>query len=195
MMTPRDTFSFRKFVLADAARYFQVFSGSTETPSKVRVLLILLSPRFIPVLLYRAAYAAYNWHLSPLAKLISLLNFFVFGIEISSRCFIGKGLIFPHTHGTVIGAHSIGENAIIFQGVTIGAKTLDAEYGENTRPIIHDNVTLGAGSKVLGNILIESFVEVGANAVVLKSVPANSIAVGIPARIINKNVSSGDVNA
>lgn len=142
----------------------------------------MLAPRFLPVALCRLAHALHRWRLGPLARLVSLLNFFLFGIEIAVRCPIGPGLFFPHTQGTVIGAWSIGSNATIFQGVTLGARELDFTYTEGSRPVLGDGVTLGAGAKVLGGVVLADGVRVGANAVVIDSLPAGSVAVGVPAR-------------
>jgi serine O-acetyltransferase len=114
----------------------------------------------------------------------SLINFLFFGIEIAVACKIGPGLFFPHTHGTVIGAFTIGKNAVIYQGVTVGAKDLDFTYDAAHRPCIGDNVLLGAGAKVLGGIELGHSVTVAANAVLLSSVPDNVVVGGIPAKIL-----------
>jgi len=119
----------------------------------------------------------------PLAKLVSLLNFMIFGIEISFRCHIGPGLYFPHTQGTVIGAWRIGDNATIYQGVTLGARELDLEYDEQSRPVLGNNVIIGSGAKVLGHVVIGNHAKVGANAVVIQSIPDGATAVG-PVAII-----------
>jgi serine O-acetyltransferase len=137
--------------------------------------------KFPSVLLCRLAHWFALHRMRPIGKLLACLNFVVFGIEISLRCRIGGGLILPHTQGTVIGASSIGRNAIIFQGVTLGAKGLGLIYDEDSRPAIGDGVMIGAGAKVLGGIRIGSGVRIGANAVVLASVPDNAVAVGVPA--------------
>jgi serine O-acetyltransferase len=142
------------------------------------------SPRFIPVLLYRLSHSLHINNFGVIAKILSLLNFFAFGIEIATRCPIGPGLFLPHTHGTVIGALKIGSNATIFQGVTLGAKEIDFSYSEKSRPILGDNVTIGSGAKVIGGIKIGNGVRVGANSVVLSDVPENHLAVGMPARYI-----------
>jgi serine O-acetyltransferase len=88
----------------------------------------------------------------------------------------------PHTSGTVIGAASIGANATIFQGSTLGAKTLVFNYALSHRPKLGSEITVGAGSKILGNICVGDNVIIGANAVVLSDLPANCTAVGIPAK-------------
>jgi serine O-acetyltransferase len=108
----------------------------------------------------------------------------LFGIECTARCSIGPGLLLPHTSGTVIGANLIGNNATIFQGVTLGALIADFDFDPTKRPTIGDDVTVGAGAKVLGGVHVASRATIGANAVVLMSIPEGAVAVGIPAKII-----------
>lgn len=90
----------------------------------------------------------------------------------------------PHSVGVVIGAAQIGKNFTIFQGATIGAAKLDLTFNATLRPQVGNNVTVGAGAKVLGGIMISDHVTIGANAVVLRSLDANTTAVGIPAKPI-----------
>lgn len=178
-------FSFSGYLAADLRRQFRLLNGDgAPLPSGMALWLGVLSPRFVPVLLCRMAHSLYLTRLSPLAKIVSLVNFFLFGIEIAVRCPIGPGLFFPHTQGTVIGAWSIGANATIFQGVTLGALEVDFSYAEEGRPIVGDDVTIGSGAKVLGGVRLENGVRIGANSVVLDSMPAGSLAVGAPARVV-----------
>jgi serine O-acetyltransferase len=178
------SFSLIKCLRADIQRAYKLsHEPYSQIPYGVALWIGILSPRVIPVALCRLAYFFAKVHLSPLAKLISTLNFVLFGIEISPRCQIGKGLFLPHTQGTVIGAFCIGENVTIFQGVTLGARELDFSFQESSRPSVGDNVTIGAGAKVLGGLIVGSGSRIGANAVVLKSIPANVAAAGVPARI------------
>lgn len=143
------------------------------------------NPRFLPVLLFRLARYFYvsKW-LRLLSPIFSWLNVILFGIEITSRCDIGSGLMIPHSVGTVIGAYKIGNNATIFQGVTLGASSLDLAFDVALRPQVGDNVIIGAGAKVLGGVMIGDNVKIGANAVVLTSFDANTVAVGIPAKAL-----------
>lgn len=171
---------------ADLLRnYLLIHNVDCSVPRGIKLWIGIASPRFIPVLLCRIAYSLHSNKLDPLAKIIALLNFFVFGIEISVRCPIGPGLFLPHTQGTVIGALRIGSNATIFQGVTLGASNLDFEYTEKTRPQLGDNVMIGAGAKVLGGLTLGDNVRVGANSVVLNDIPSGCLAVGAPARIVH----------
>lgn len=177
-------FSLLPYLAADLRRARTLVNGRADELSGLQLWLGVLSPRFMPVLLCRLAYSLYCLKLGPLAKVLSLLNFFLFGIEIAVRCHIGKGLFFPHTQGTVIGAWSIGENATIFQGVTLGAKELDFSYLETSRPTVGNGVTIGAGAKVIGGIFLGMNSRVGANAVVLNDVEPGSLVVGIPAKVV-----------
>lgn len=102
------------------------------------------------------------------------------GSEFPARCKIGKKIDLPHGANGIIlhGSIEIGDNAIIFHQVTIGESNTPEHV-----PTIGDNVKIGAGAKVLGNITIGDNVKIGANAVVLKDIPTGCIAVGIPADI------------
>ena len=178
-------FNLFSYLAADLRRAQVVLHGASVGVSGLRLWLGAFSPRFMPVLLCRLAYCFYCLKLAPVAKMLSLLNFFLFGIEIAMRCPIGKGLFLPHTQGTVIGAWSIGENVTIFQGVTLGAKEVDFSYQESSRPTVEDCVTIGSGAKVLGGLTLGSGSRVGANAVVLNNVAPGLLAVGIPAKVVH----------
>jgi len=186
-MNTAEDFSLLSYLAADLRRARLLLNGSADGVSGLRLWLGVLSPRFVPVLLCRLAHSFYRLKLGLLAKAVSLLNFFLFGIEIAVRCPIGKGLFLPHTQGTVIGAWSIGKNATIFQGVTLGAKELDFSYQESSRPTVGDGVTIGAGAKVIGGLVLGSDSRVGANAVVLNDVAPGSLVVGIPAKVVDRS--------
>jgi serine O-acetyltransferase len=174
----------KQLLIADLSRLKELGGRSEGQLSLVQVAFGFLSPRFVPVLLFRLSHFLYEHKASPLAKLLSLTNFVIFGIEIAVRSEIGKGVVLPHTQGTVLGAQRIGENATIFQNVTLGARELDIGYSAPDRPIIGNNVTIGAGAKVLGGITVGNNVIIGANAVVTKSVPNDVVVAGIPAQVI-----------
>ena len=195
-MPTQPTFNLRRCLTADLRRQFQLLHGSDSTPPHgLRLWRGTLSPRFVPVLLCRLAFRLHLWRLGPLAKLVSLFNFFLFGIEIAVRCPIGPGLFFPHTQGTVIGAWAIGANATIFQGVTFGARELDFSYLESSRPTVGDGVTVGAGAKLLGGIVVGDGSTIGANSVVLHSVPPRVVAAGAPARVVRSLLDDSGASA
>lgn len=114
-----------------------------------------------------------------LYKIIQVIT----GIELPCEVEVGKNFRIDHFGGIVIsGFARFGDNCVIRNGVTVGLRRVD----DPVAPRIGNNVDIGAGAKVLGNIAIGDNVSIGANAVVLDSVPSNSIAVGIPANIIGK---------
>ncbi len=120
-----------------------------------------------------------------LARLISQITRFFTGIEIHPGAQIGRRLFIDHGMGVVIGETCrIGDNVTIYQGVTLGGT--GKEKGKR-HPDIGDNVLIAAGAKVLGNITINSNVNIGANSVVLNSVPSYSTVVGIPGHIVKQD--------
>lgn len=155
-------------------------------------------PSYIVVILYRAARGVRTmskW-LFPIKLLLNIIIvpiyafFSIFlGISIPRGAQIGPGLRIYH-YGTIVinPCAVIGKNFSIHHGCTIGVKN---SYYDQV--IVGDNVTMGAGAKVLGNIKIGSNVTIGANAVVLTDVPDNSVAVGIPAKIFPKKNTEYDI--
>lgn len=104
-----------------------------------------------------------------------------FGISIGSNARIGKGLIIEHFGNIIIHSNVvIGDHVIIRQGVTLGNRLIEAP---DEAPVIGNHCNIGAGAKILGNVVVGDGASIGANAVVIKDVPANAIAVGIPAVI------------
>ncbi|AEG82300.1 MULTISPECIES: serine O-acetyltransferase EpsC [Corynebacterium] len=114
------------------------------------------------------------------ARLLSQFTRFLTGIEIHPGATIGRRFFIDHGMGIVIGETAeIGEGVMLYHGVTLGGQVLTQT---KRHPTVEDNVTIGAGAKVLGPITIGEGSAIGANAVVTKDVPANHIAVGIPAK-------------
>jgi serine O-acetyltransferase len=108
------------------------------------------------------------------------------GIEIHPGATIGKGFFIDHGMGVVIGETTIiGDNCVLYQGVTLGGT--GKEHGKR-HPTLGNNVVVGSGAKILGNIYLAPGTKVGANAVLLNDTPEQSTAVGIPARIIERVV-------
>ena len=114
-----------------------------------------------------------------------------FGMQIPLSTNIGRGLHMSHYGGIVINIHTvIGDNVNISQGVTIGQANRGTKRGV---PIIGNEVYIGPGAKIFGKIIIGDNVAIGANAVVITDIPANSVVVGVPARIISNKGSEGYV--
>jgi serine O-acetyltransferase len=177
----------KALLYADLERQLHLSGHPGARASLLRLLRRLPHPRFLPIVLCRSSRAAFLNGLPALANFLSYLNQVIFGIEISPRCAIGPGIFFPHTSGTVIGASKIGRDATIFQGVTLGARQIDMKYDLALRPELGDYVVVGAGAKVLGGISLGDNVKVGANSVLLRSVPANATVAGIPAREVHSS--------
>lgn len=92
-----------------------------------------------------------------------MINKLFFKIDIPPRVEIGAGLYFPHPQNIVIGANSIGRNAVIYHNVTIGAKFLDFEFNSSSRPTIGNDVIIGTGAVIVGGIVLGDDVRVGPN--------------------------------
>ncbi len=125
-----------------------------------------------------------KWLRAPLSVLYRMLyrrarN--IYGIELPYSAQVGQNVIFEHQGGIVIHGNSvIGDGCILRQGVTLGNRRLDAPFDA---PVLGNNVNVGAGAKILGGVRIGDNATIGANAVVLADVPADHIAIGIPAQI------------
>ncbi|AMG96946.1 serine O-acetyltransferase [Staphylococcus simulans] len=131
------------------------------------------------------AHKLYNKKHYVAARIISQISRFFTGIEIHPGAKIGKRLFIDHGMGVVIGETcTIGDNVTIYQGVTLGGT--GKEKGKR-HPDIGDNVLIAAGSKILGNIKVDSNVNIGANSVVLTNVPSYSTVVGIPGHIVKQH--------
>ncbi|MCJ7856594.1 serine O-acetyltransferase [Lachnospiraceae bacterium NSJ-143] len=145
---------------------------------------VLLYPCFWAVLNHRIAHRLYKKKKYFLARLISQLSRSLTGIEIHPGAKIGRGFFIDHGMGVVIGETcEIGNNVLLYQGVTLGGTGKDTG---KRHPTIGNNVMIGSGAKVLGPIKVGNNVKIGSGSVVLKDVPDNVTAVGVPARWSNK---------
>jgi serine O-acetyltransferase len=173
---------------SDIQRQIYLELGIVRDVSLIDILYRFLHPRMLPLILFRCSRAAFLRKIPVLPYVFSYLNLIIFGLQITPKCEIAGGLFLPHPVGTVIGAWRIGCNATIFQQVTLGAKAADMFFTEALLPKLCDDVTIGAGAKVLGGIQLANNVVVGANSVVLESCEANTTMVGAPARPTKKRV-------
>ena len=152
-----------------------------DPAARSMVEILLLYPGLHAVVAYRVANFLWRNKIPFIPRLISQTARFFTGIEIHPGATIGRGLFIDHGMGVVIGETTIiGNNVTLFQGCTLGGT--GKETGKR-HPTLGDNVVVGTGAKVLGNIEIGSNSYVGANAVVIKTVPSNSTVVGVPGRI------------
>ena len=149
-----------------------------------RLQIYLLYPGVRAVIWHRIAHFFYKIHFKFLGRLCSKWSRFKTGIEIHPAAKIGKNLFIDHGMGVVIGETAvIGDNCTIYQGVTLGGT---GKEHNKRHPTLLDNVVVGAGAAVLGNITIGNNVKIGAGAIVLKDVPDNCTVVGV-GRIIPAN--------
>lgn len=124
-----------------------------------------------------------------LDRVLRVLGVILYSADLAPQARIGAGIYFPHPVGIVIGAADIGRDVAILQGVTLGV----AERQIVRRIVIGDGTWIYAGAKVLGEIEIGHQVKIGANAVVLQSVPDGHVAVGVPARILPPSLDRQDL--
>jgi len=133
---------------------------------------------------YRIAHKLYNANFKRLARMIMGITHILTNIDIHPAAKIGKRVFIDHGTGVVVGETAIVEDdVLIYQGVTLGGVSLI--HGKR-HPTIRKGAVIGAGAKVLGNIIIGEHAKIGANSVVVKEVPDNATAIGIPAHVIAK---------
>jgi len=149
--------------------------------------IVLCYPGFHAVLIHRIAHGVYNRGWFTLARVISQFARAMTGIEIHPGAKIGRRFFIDHGMGIVIGETSeIGDDVVMYQNVTLGGTGKEAG---KRHPTIGNEVVIGTGAKILGNIRIGDHVKVGAGSVVVRSVPNYSTVVGVPGRVV------GDANA
>ncbi len=137
---------------------------------------------FQALLAHRLAHRLWKMKFRLFARMIAQLARWVTGVEIHPGAVIGHGFFIDHGMGVVIGETAeIGDYVTLFQGVTLGGT--GKEKGKR-HPTLGNHVVAGSGAKVLGDIRIGDSVKIGANSVVLRSVPSNSTVIGIPGRVI-----------
>jgi serine O-acetyltransferase len=174
-----------KFIIEDIKAVFE------RDPAAKSIWEVLLCyPGLHAIINHRIAHFLYKHKFFLLGRIISQISRFFTGIEIHPGAVIGRRFFIDHGMGIVIGETTeIGNDVTMYQGSTLGGTGKDKG---KRHPTIGNNVTIGAGAKVLGPILIGDNTKIGAGAVVLKSLSANITAVGIPAQETKRNVSSGN---
>ncbi|MDA1339226.1 MAG: serine O-acetyltransferase [Proteobacteria bacterium] len=137
------------------------------------------------ILFHRLAHLLWKIKLYWVARVVSHLSRLLTGIEIHPGAIIGRRFFIDHGMGVVIGETAIiGDDCTIYHGVTLGGTSW--KQGKR-HPTLENKVVIGAGAKVLGPITIGAGAKIGSNAVVVKDIPKNATAVGIPARIVDEN--------
>lgn len=140
------------------------------------------------VLYHRLAHRLWLLKWKTLARWVSQWSRFMTGIEIHPGATIGRRFFIDHGMGVVIGETAvIGDDVLMYHNVTLGGTSLEKT---KRHPTIEDGVLIGMGAKILGNITVGARARIGANAVVIRDVPPDSTAVGIPARIVGQSIMS-----
>ncbi len=153
-----------------------------DPAARTLIEILLTYSGFQALLAHRLAHRLWKMRLRLLGRMISQVARWVTGVEIHPGASIGHGFFIDHGMGVVIGETAeIGDSVTLFQGVTLGGT--GKEKGKR-HPTLGNHVVVGSGAKVLGNIRVGDSVKIGANSVVLRSVPSNSTVIGIPGRVI-----------
>jgi serine O-acetyltransferase len=156
-----------------------------DPAAKSRLEVFLCYSGLHAVWFYRINHWLWNRGFWLLARWLSQVSRFLTGIEIHPGATIGRRLFIDHGLGVVIGETAIvGDDVTLYQGVTLGGT--GKEHGKR-HPTIEDDVVIGGGAKVLGNITVGRNCRIGAGSVVLRNVPENSTVVGVPGHIIFRN--------
>ncbi len=165
--------------------YSDIKAALDRDPAATGISEVALTyPGVHAILLHRIAHFLWRRGVPFIPRLISQIARHITGIEIHPGAVIGKSFFIDHGMGVVIGETTvIGDNVTLFQGVTLGGT--GKEKGKR-HPTLGNNIVVGTGAKVLGNITIGDNVNIGANAVVIKDVPFDSTVVGVPGRIARK---------
>ena len=175
-----------KQVLIAIFFYSDIRAAQKRDPAAKSFIEVLLLYQGLHALVaYRIGHAFYKMHLFFLARWLSQMARWATGIEIHPGAKIGKRFFIDHGMGVVVGETAIiGDDVLLYQGVTLGGTGI--EQGKR-HPTVGNNVVIGTGAKVLGNITIGDNSYIGANAVVIKDVPPNSTVVGVPGRITKQD--------
>ena len=158
-----------------------------DPAARTKLEVFLLYPSIHARLAHMLSHFLYKKNLLFLARLISQIARFLTGIEIHPGATLGAGILIDHGMGVVIGETAeLGDRITIYHGTTLGGT--GKEKGKR-HPTVGNNVVIGAGAKILGNISIGSNSKIGANSVVINDVPEGATVVGIPGRVVKiKNI-------
>ena len=154
-----------------------------DPAARSKLEVFLLYPSIHAKIAHMISHFLYNKKLFFLARLISQLARTFTGIEIHPGAILGESILIDHGMGVIIGETAVvGDRITIYHGTTLGGT--GNEKGVKRHPTVGNDVIIGSGAKVLGNINIGSNSKIGANAVVLEDVPEGATVVGVPARVV-----------
>jgi serine O-acetyltransferase len=162
-----------------------------DPAARTTLEVILAYPGVHAIWLHRSAHWLWNHHLKLVARMVSEVSRFATGIEIHPGATIGRRLFIDHGMGVVMGETTeIGDDVLVYQGVTLGGTSLKKE---KRHPTIEDHVMVSAGASVIGPVRIGRGSRIGAGAVVVSSAPPYSTIVGIPGKVIEGESARQDV--
>jgi len=160
-----------------------------DPAAKSKLEIVFCYPGFHAILLHRLAHKLHRGGFTLTARVVSQIGRALTGIEIHPGAQIGRRCFIDHGMGVVVGETTeIGDDVLMYQGVTLGGT--GKEKGKR-HPTVGNNVVIGTGAKILGNILIGDHTRIGAGSVVIHSVPANSTVVGVPGRVTRMRGEDG----
>jgi serine O-acetyltransferase len=156
-----------------------------DPAARSRLEIVLAYPGLHAIWIHRTAHWMWNHRMRLPARLLSEFARFMTGVEIHPGATVGRRLFIDHGMGVVIGETcEIGEDVLIYQGVTLGGTSLKKE---KRHPTIEDHVMISAGAAVIGPVTIGHGSRIGAGAVVVSSAPPYSTIVGIPGKVVEKD--------
>ena len=164
-----------------------------DPAARNRLEVLFCYPGLHAIWAHRLSHRLWNNGLKLFARWLSQIMRGITGIEIHPGAVIGRNLFIDHGMGVVIGETTeVGDHVTIYHGVTLGGTSL---HKTKRHPTIEDHVVIGAGAKILGAITVGTHSRVGANAVVVKSAPPNSVIVGVPGQIVVREQSAPGLQA
>lgn len=156
-------------------------------PTTKQALRMLRTDAYLLLLAFRVRRAVLAARIPVLNRLLRMAQMMFGGIELGNDITLGSGVYFIHSLGTVVGGDARVGNRVRFMGNNTVGTARDNGY-----PVIEDDVEVGCGARILGPVRIGARAVIGANAVVIADVPADSVAVGIPARVVRRGSRPAD---
>lgn len=175
------------------SRIKEDISSVFERDPAARNIIEVIScyPGFHALFIHRIAHRLWHLKLFLSARFLSHIGRFLTGIEIHPGAKIGRRFFIDHGMGVVIGETAeIGDDVTIYHGVTLGGTSWKKE---KRHPTIEDNVVIGAGAKILGPFTVGNNSMIGAGSVVVKEVPSHSSVVGVPGRVVYRDIAEGSM--
>lgn len=160
-----------------------------DAAARSKLEIILSYPGVHAIWYHRVNHWLWNHHCKTLARFLSNISRFLTGMDIHPGAKIGEEVFIDHGLGVVIGeTATVGNGVTIYHGVTLGSTSRSEPI---RHPTVEEDVIIGAGAKILGAITLGKGSRIGANSVVVKNVPANSVVVGVPGQIIRPDKPKG----